>query len=335
MYHLDLKERYEYDAYGNCYVLEPNFAPDPDNKTDYVNPYQFTGRSLDVLDGGLLKIMQYRHRYYDTYTGRFFTHDPMGITPDVPVHGSNMLSDSLSVSRQENGSLNRDTWMHSMQYASYKATRQYASGINLYEYVKSAPSKGTDPLGLMWPPGVDPRDLVRSYLEYDLAKACDKFTCEQCCEVGVVYTEEDKAECRREAKEFAREYERGIREYWRIGRDYTWCYEYQQYIMGEDSLYPLDFATRWEYFTLAKGNIVTLGYWHLNFVGVFHVCSRREVAGPARHVRWELPEKSDASLDPWELGWAWWPYPYNRGLGKPYVLEGRKSDWPWQWAGPK
>ncbi|MHC4527929.1 MAG: hypothetical protein ACYS29_08635, partial [Planctomycetota bacterium] len=31
-------ERYEYDAYGNPYVLEPNFADDPDGKTDWANP---------------------------------------------------------------------------------------------------------------------------------------------------------------------------------------------------------------------------------------------------------------------------------------------------------
>jgi len=30
-----VEERYEYDAYGNCHILEPNFAPDPDGKSDY------------------------------------------------------------------------------------------------------------------------------------------------------------------------------------------------------------------------------------------------------------------------------------------------------------
>jgi len=39
-------ERYEYDAYGNCYVLEPNFAPDPDGKSDYQNCSWFTGHSV-------------------------------------------------------------------------------------------------------------------------------------------------------------------------------------------------------------------------------------------------------------------------------------------------
>jgi len=49
-------ERYEYDAYGNCEVLEPNFAPDPDGKSDDGNPYLFTGRRVDILDNGSLKI---------------------------------------------------------------------------------------------------------------------------------------------------------------------------------------------------------------------------------------------------------------------------------------
>jgi len=39
-------ERYEYDAYGVCRVLEPNFAPDPDGLSDYANCYLFTGRTL-------------------------------------------------------------------------------------------------------------------------------------------------------------------------------------------------------------------------------------------------------------------------------------------------
>jgi RHS repeat-associated protein len=37
---------------------------------------------MDILDNGNLKVMDYRHRYYDTYTGRFLQHDPLGITPN-------------------------------------------------------------------------------------------------------------------------------------------------------------------------------------------------------------------------------------------------------------
>jgi RHS repeat-associated protein len=124
MYHLDLKERYEYDAYGNSYILEPNFAPDPDNKTDYVNPYYFTGRQLDELDGGNLKIQYNRNRYYDYYTGRWLTHDPLGITPNAQKP-------------------NR-----------FAAPGQYGDGLNLYEYGRGSPVTYSDFMGLLpiYPP---------------------------------------------------------------------------------------------------------------------------------------------------------------------------------------
>jgi len=68
-------ERYEYDAYGNCYIMDISY--NPRSSSSYSNPYYFTGRETDSFDSGSLKIMNYRHRYYDTYTGRFITHDPM------------------------------------------------------------------------------------------------------------------------------------------------------------------------------------------------------------------------------------------------------------------
>jgi len=79
-------ERCEYDAYGNCSILEPNFAPDPDGKSDYGNPYLFTGRRLDILDSGSLKTQYNRNRYYDYYTGRFTTHDSLGYTDGMNLY---------------------------------------------------------------------------------------------------------------------------------------------------------------------------------------------------------------------------------------------------------
>ena len=58
----DVMERYEYDVYGNPYILEPNFADDPDGKSDYANPYLFTGRRADFLDNGNLALQINRHR---------------------------------------------------------------------------------------------------------------------------------------------------------------------------------------------------------------------------------------------------------------------------------
>jgi RHS repeat-associated protein len=74
-YHLDLKERYEYDAYGNCQIMDISY--NPRSSSLYGNPYYFTGRETDGLDNGDLKIMNYRRRYYDNYTGRFLTHDAL------------------------------------------------------------------------------------------------------------------------------------------------------------------------------------------------------------------------------------------------------------------
>jgi RHS repeat-associated protein len=74
-----LQEGYEYDAYGRAYILEPNFAADPDGKSDVGNPYLFTGRRVDFLDDGSLPLQYNRHRYYDYYTGRWTTEDPLGI----------------------------------------------------------------------------------------------------------------------------------------------------------------------------------------------------------------------------------------------------------------
>jgi hypothetical protein len=71
MYHLDLKERYEYDAYGNCQIMDASY--NPRSSSLYGNPYYFTGRQLDFLDGGNLKIQDNRNRYYDYYTGRWLS----------------------------------------------------------------------------------------------------------------------------------------------------------------------------------------------------------------------------------------------------------------------
>ncbi len=81
-----INERYEYDAYGNCHVLEPNFAPDPDGLTDYSNPCLFTGRRVDILDNSSLEIQYNRNRYYDQYTGRWLTHDPLGYVEGLNLY---------------------------------------------------------------------------------------------------------------------------------------------------------------------------------------------------------------------------------------------------------
>jgi len=67
-------ERYEYDAYGNATILTSDF--EIRDSSLYDNPYLFTGRRLDILDNGSLKLQYNRNRYYDQYTGRWLTNDP-------------------------------------------------------------------------------------------------------------------------------------------------------------------------------------------------------------------------------------------------------------------
>jgi len=67
-------ERYEYDAYGEPTIWNADFSSE---KSTTSNPYLFTGRRADYLDSGSLKIQYNRNRYYDYYTGRWLTHDPL------------------------------------------------------------------------------------------------------------------------------------------------------------------------------------------------------------------------------------------------------------------
>ncbi|NLX59045.1 MAG: RHS repeat-associated core domain-containing protein, partial [Phycisphaerae bacterium] len=76
-------ERYRYNAYGGCTVLDANGSVDADGLSDVGNPYTFTGRRLDLESG----LMQYRNRYYSPALGRFISRDPEGY-----VDGPNLLS---------------------------------------------------------------------------------------------------------------------------------------------------------------------------------------------------------------------------------------------------
>jgi len=115
-------ERYEYDAYGQPTILDTGYQIL--DTVQYGNPYLFTGRRLDILDNGSLKIQYNRNRYYDYHIGRWLTQDPLGITPNPQKP-------------------NR-----------FDALRQYEDGLNLYEYAKSNSLVNLDPDGLIpWTPG--------------------------------------------------------------------------------------------------------------------------------------------------------------------------------------
>ena len=113
-------ERYEYDAYGNCQVMNASYfsRSTPQDHTPYPNPYLFTGRRIDILDGENLKIMYYRNRYYDPINGRFLSQDPLGINP-------------------ADGKKN-----------PFAPKNQYKNGVNIYQYVANNPITNLDPKGL-------------------------------------------------------------------------------------------------------------------------------------------------------------------------------------------
>ncbi|MFC1783124.1 RHS repeat domain-containing protein, partial [Planctomycetota bacterium] len=111
----DVIERYEYDAYGKMTRFDPDFTEW--SGTEAGNPYYFTGRRVDVLDDGDLTLQYSRNRYYDYYTGRWLTHDPLGVVP-------NALIPNYFIPKQ-----------------------QYLDGINLYIYVNNQTIIKTDHLG--------------------------------------------------------------------------------------------------------------------------------------------------------------------------------------------
>ena len=111
-------ERYEYDAYGNPTIWNGDFTIEKDAPS--WNPYLFTGRRVDILDSGSLKIQYNRNRYYDYYTGRWLTHDPLGITPNP------------------------------QRQSRFEPLEQFSDGLCLYTYVSDRPVIGSDPDGKSW-----------------------------------------------------------------------------------------------------------------------------------------------------------------------------------------
>jgi len=109
-------ERYEYDAYGTTHIMDATY--NARSASSYGNPYTFTGRRLDALDGGDLLRMHYRHRDYDTYAGRFLQQDPLGIKPE-------------------------ENWNN-----PFGVLLQYSDGCDLQGYAKNEPVSNVDPWGL-------------------------------------------------------------------------------------------------------------------------------------------------------------------------------------------
>jgi RHS repeat-associated protein len=109
-------ERYEYNANSEPNIMDASY--NPRSSSNYGNNYLFTGRRVDILDNGSLKIQYNRNRYYSYNMGRWLTCDSLGVTPNA--NESNPFS----------------------------ITTQYTDTLNLYEYVRSSPVTDIDSFGL-------------------------------------------------------------------------------------------------------------------------------------------------------------------------------------------
>ncbi|MBI9019493.1 MAG: hypothetical protein JEZ07_19765, partial [Phycisphaerae bacterium] len=76
-------QRVEYDSYGKPKHMDKYYAT---GGAGVGNSYYFTGRRVDVLDGGD-KLLQYsRMRYLDYETGRWLSHDPLGYVDGLSLY---------------------------------------------------------------------------------------------------------------------------------------------------------------------------------------------------------------------------------------------------------
>jgi len=71
----EIAESYSYDAYGQPTIYNSGYSTTFNYTT---KPYLFTGREVDFLDNGSLKIQYNRNRSYDYTTGRWLQRDPIG-----------------------------------------------------------------------------------------------------------------------------------------------------------------------------------------------------------------------------------------------------------------
>jgi len=156
-------ERYEYDAYGEPTFWSSGFTTES-NEPGCQNPYVFTGRRIDILDNGNLKLQYNRNRYYNYSMGRWLTHDPLGINPSGEIKNI------------------------------FAILSQYRDSMSLYEYVKSNPVMNLDPEGLKsacqggiheWGFWVIKEDGTPGFLTifyYSLPQPGGACVCTDCCE---------------------------------------------------------------------------------------------------------------------------------------------------------
>ena len=149
-----IAERYEYDAYGNMTMLDHDFTTF--SGTEAGNPYYFTSRRLDTLDGGDFEIMYYRFRYYKPSIGRFMQNDPL-YNNDILVDEfikQQILREIFKENISHPIGINSPVVILQRIFSRYNGSgaSYIDSGIgipdNLYLFVGNNPLLYTDPLGL-------------------------------------------------------------------------------------------------------------------------------------------------------------------------------------------
>ncbi len=176
-------ERYEYDAYGQAHITDATYTPR--SASAYGNPYTFTGRRLDVLDGGNLLRMHYRYRDYNPVLGRFMQYDPLGINSQRVIETKDTLFEWPVVRQLNENFLMHFTdryeahdfmvqmeqvykeamcafrpelfWLYEQNfrnrldyYLGHSDFADMTNGLNVYSYVSHNPLNMMDPSGLGW-----------------------------------------------------------------------------------------------------------------------------------------------------------------------------------------
>jgi RHS repeat-associated protein len=132
-------ERYRYDAYGACTVLDADGSDDSDNASDVGNPFLFTGRRLDSEWGG----MQYRNR--SRRGGGRRRAEP----------------EALSGARARSHAQRNRSYSTALGRFISRDPTGYLDGLSLYAYVAGQATLYGDPMGLgIWSGWIDVLELV-------------------------------------------------------------------------------------------------------------------------------------------------------------------------------
>ena len=111
----------------------------------------FTGRRVDILNKGSLKLQYNRNRYYDQYTGRWLTHDPLGINPTECEGNPSFLYEQDDTNHNldihPDITITSEIYQPILQSEGFEPKNQYMDGPSLYEYVRSNPVTYMDPNG--------------------------------------------------------------------------------------------------------------------------------------------------------------------------------------------